>query len=276
MSLVLYHHGGSTCAAKVRFCLALKQIDWHGEYLDILKGDQFKPEYLKLNPKAVVPTLVHDGHVIVESTVINDYLEDVFTDISLTPNTAIERARMRLWLKALDEYIHPNFAEVNFSSCLRVVLLRGTEEEVHTFLESTPPDSITPQWHDRKKELVRKGFDTPGIDHTYGIFNKHLVNMEKALSQHEWLAGETLSLADVGLAPYIRWLSMLNMDEWWEADKPHVTQWLNRIKAMPAFQSSVTEWIPDEIQADFGNIGTETWPGVKNVLYQSGVSFPKF
>ena len=69
--LALYHHGSSVCAAKVRFALGEKGLDWKGTYLDILKGDQFAPEYLKLNPKGVVPTLVHDGNVVVESTVIN-------------------------------------------------------------------------------------------------------------------------------------------------------------------------------------------------------------
>jgi glutathione S-transferase len=49
------------CAAKVRFALAEKGVAWDGRYLDILKGDQFDPDYVKLNPKAVVPTLVHNG-----------------------------------------------------------------------------------------------------------------------------------------------------------------------------------------------------------------------
>ena len=62
--ITLYHHGSSVCAAKVRFALGEKGIPWEGHYIDILKGDQFAPEYLKLNPKAVVPTLVHDGRVI--------------------------------------------------------------------------------------------------------------------------------------------------------------------------------------------------------------------
>jgi ganglioside-induced differentiation-associated protein 1 len=60
----LYHHGSSVCAAKVRLVLAEKGIDWTGHYVDILKGEQFDPAYLKLNPKAVVPTLVHDGFVL--------------------------------------------------------------------------------------------------------------------------------------------------------------------------------------------------------------------
>ena len=105
----LYHHGSSVCAAKVRFALGEKNLAWHGHYVDILKGDQFAPEYQKLNPKAVVPTLVHDGNVIVELTVINEYLDDTFPDEPLKPKSPVERAEMRVWTKAVDE---------NSASCL--------------------------------------------------------------------------------------------------------------------------------------------------------------
>ena len=64
--ITLYHHGSSVCAAKVRLVLAEKSVPWDGIYVDILRGDQFDPGYVKLNPKAVVPTLLHDGKVIVE------------------------------------------------------------------------------------------------------------------------------------------------------------------------------------------------------------------
>ena len=49
----------------------------------MLAVDQFDPAYLKLNPKAVVPTIVHDGIVVTESTVIGEYLEDVFPDADM-------------------------------------------------------------------------------------------------------------------------------------------------------------------------------------------------
>ncbi|MGE3936059.1 MAG: glutathione S-transferase family protein, partial [Rhodospirillaceae bacterium] len=76
--LELYHSGTSVCAAKVRLALAEKQVAWTGHYLDILVGEQFAPAYLKLNPKAVVPTLLHDGFVVRESTVINEYIDETF------------------------------------------------------------------------------------------------------------------------------------------------------------------------------------------------------
>ena len=93
--LHLYHHGSSVCAAKVRLALAEKGLPWQGTYLDILKGDQFDPEYVKLNPKAVVPTLVHDGKIVTESTLICEYLDDVFPEPSLRPADPYARWQMR-------------------------------------------------------------------------------------------------------------------------------------------------------------------------------------
>ena len=104
--LELYHHGSSVCAAKVRFYLAEKDLPWEGHYIDILKGEQFAPEYIKLNPKAVVPTLLHNGTVIRDSTNICEYLDDAYPEPSLKPEAAFERARMRQWTKRLDEIIH--------------------------------------------------------------------------------------------------------------------------------------------------------------------------
>src|SRR5262249_51600609 len=105
--ITLYHHGSSVCAGKVRLVLAEKGVPWEGIYVDILRGDQFDPAYVKLNPKAVVPTLIHDGKVIIESSVICEYLDEVFPAPSLKPAAPERRAAMRLWTKAVDEYLHP-------------------------------------------------------------------------------------------------------------------------------------------------------------------------
>ena len=88
--LVLYHNDMSTCAQKVRATLAEKDLAWDGHELNLRTGDQHKPQFLKLNPRGVVPVLVHDGNVIIESNIIMEYLEDAFPDTKrLMPKSAL-------------------------------------------------------------------------------------------------------------------------------------------------------------------------------------------
>ena len=75
--LELYHSGLTACSKKTRLCLREKGLDYVSHYIDLSRFEQHTPEYLALNPNGLVPTLVHDGAVIIESTVINEYLEDV-------------------------------------------------------------------------------------------------------------------------------------------------------------------------------------------------------
>ena len=82
----LYHHGSYVCAAKVRFAMDQKGIEWDGIYIDILKGEQFNPDYLKLNPKGIVPTLVHNDTVILDSTVICEYLDQIVPEDPMLPS----------------------------------------------------------------------------------------------------------------------------------------------------------------------------------------------
>ena len=113
--LELYHHGSSVCAAKVRFALAEKGVGVdQSHYIDILAGEQFTDEYRAINPKAVVPSLVHDGKILNESTVICEYIDDEFSGPDLIPSDAYGRAQMRMWTKAVDEQLHPACGELTF------------------------------------------------------------------------------------------------------------------------------------------------------------------
>ena len=263
--ITLYHHGSSVCAAKARFAVNEKGIPWTGVYLDILKGDQFDPEYMKLNPKAVVPTLVHDGKVIVESTVIAEYIDEAFPTPSLSPSTPFGRAKMRLWTKAVDEDVHPACGEVTFVSCHRHILMRLPPADLQQFLDSTPPLSVTPQWHERKKQLVKLGFQTPGVAEKFRLYDRYLEKMEEALTEGAWLAGDTFSLADVGMAPYVNRLDMLGMSEMW-ARRPRVTGWFERLKARPTFKPTFLHECPPDLTRDLLTFGSQSWPEARALL----------
>lgn len=266
--LELYHHGSSVCAAKVRFALAEKGVvadKMH--YIDILKGEQFEPDYLKINPKAVVPSLVHNNHIINESTVICEYVNDAFDGPDLVPEDPLARARMRMWEKAVDERLHPACGELTFVSCHRHIVMRLGEEKLREFLTSTPDESVTSSWKERKKEIVRLGFEAPGIEDTIRMYDSYLFKMEDDLKKHQWLAGDTFSLADVALAPYVNRLDMLSMSGMWTDGRlPRVAAWFDRIKAMESFAPTFLDWCPENLTNDLRTFGEQSWPDIKRII----------
>ena len=266
----LYHHGSSVCAAKVRLVLAEKSLEWNGHYVDILKGEQFTPDYIKLNPKAVVPTLIHDGVPILESTVICEYLDETFPDPPLKPSTARERAEMRLWTKAVDEVLHPMCGEITFAACHRHIVARLGPEGVAKFLASTPPISVTTGWHDRKKIIVMEGLKAPGVDRAFRLYDSFLQKMEDTLHDSPWLASSTYSLADIGLTPYVTRLDMMGMSEMWTARRPKLTAWFERVKARPSYKPQLRDWCPPDLTNDLATFGAQSWPEVRQIL-QSGL-----
>ena len=103
MTFKLYNAPQSTCSQRVRFVLNAKHLPFAEVRLNLLEGDQLKPEYLKLNPNGVVPTLDHDGAIIIDSTVIAEYLDEISPDDSFTPEDPVARAHMRTLMHFIDE-----------------------------------------------------------------------------------------------------------------------------------------------------------------------------
>ena len=79
--LELYHNDMSSCSQKVRLTLEEKNLTWKGHHMNLRKGETRSKEYIaKLNKNGVVPTLVYGSDIIIESTVIMEYLEDQFPE----------------------------------------------------------------------------------------------------------------------------------------------------------------------------------------------------
>ena len=260
--LELYHHGSSVCVCKVRLVLEHKGLEWIGHYVDIHKSEQFDPEYMKLNPKAVVPTLVHDGKVVCESTVIMEYLNDIHPEQSLIPEDPYLRTKMRIWTKGVDENVHPACAVVTFSSVLRYRVMRKSDEELEEFLNAMPE----PLKRERKRAAVLKGYDAPESQEGLLIHRNYLDKMEKTLQEGDWLIGEQYSLADVAMTPYVNRLDMIKLYELFMKDRPHVHAWFQRIKSMPNFEPAINKWMPQDLTDDFSNFGQQSVSDAKRVL----------
>lgn len=269
MTFRLYHHGSSVCAAKVRFALEEKGLDWDGVYIDILKGEQFKPDYLEINPKAVVPTLIHDDLVIPDSTVIIEYLDHLAPSTTLHPVDPWERAQARYWTKAVDEDLHPACGVVTFACSHRhTVLEKLGPEGVKRFLASTPQLSVTSDWKRQKDVITRLGFEAPGVAEKIQLYDSYLHKMEDTLEGGNcWLVGNSFSVADITMAPYVNRLAMMSMQGMWERGRlPNVETWFARIGERSCFTRSLIDWIPLDLANDLGRNGAKSWPEVAKIL----------
>ena len=268
VSFTLYHHGSSVYAAKVRFAMAEKGIEWEGGYIDILKGEQFEPDYLKLNPKGVVPTLVHDDLVLPDSTVIIEYLDQIAPDTSVHPTDPWERAQVRYWTKAVDEDLHPACGTVTFVCSHRHTVLKNLGPEgTEKFMASTPKLSVTSNWKEQKEAFIRYGFDAPGAEEKIRLYDTYLQKMETALDGNDWLVGDKFSIADISLAPYVNRLAMMSMRGLWEDGRlPNVEKWFARIEGMATFKRALIDWVPDDLTNDLRENGAKSWPEVAKIL----------
>ena len=265
--LELYHHGSSVCAAKVRLYLAEKQLPWEGHYIDILKGEQFTPEYKKINPKSVVPSLVDDGTVVRESTNICEYLDDAFPDNPVRPDDPLERAEVRYWTKAVDEELHPACGALTFMSSHRHTIRGLGERRLKEFLDSTPRYSVSSSWHEKKKAYVRHGFEAPGGTEMVKLYDDYLRKMDEALQDSPWLVGNRFTFADIAMTPYVMRLDMMSMQGMWTNGRlPNVERWLAAIKARPSFQPAIWDWMPEQLTHDLKTNGAKSWPEVAAIL----------
>jgi glutathione S-transferase len=266
--LELYHNYTSVCAAKVRFALEEKGLEWTGRYVDIFSGEQHKPEYLKLNPLGVVPTLVCDGDPdpIIESNIINEYLDDAYPQIPVRPADAGARAHMRLWTKQLDDSVHNATGVVSYSIAYRFLQLSKPREEVEKILQGIP----SPERRERNRDLIYKGIDSRFFVGALKRFERLLADLEETLSQKTWLAGKEFSLADIGYAPYLTRLERLQLTPMWDK-RPKTADWFNRIKSRGAYQRAIADCYnkaPTHKKL-LEEKGTEFWPRVKTILQQN-------
>lgn len=231
--LELYHEWNSVHSFKVRMMLAEKGLAWVDHTVELLRFEHLRPEYLKLNPDGAVPMLVHDGNVVLESSVICEYLDDAFPEPPLRPAAPLERARMRVWLKFHDDVVHAAVHKASFQLFYRPYLVQlgrpAVEEQVR---------------HHPKSEKARKFIEGATGELDYRVVRDSLVQfrsiairMEEGLAGGPWLAGESFSLADVALAPFLERVENLGMQFVWD-DLARMRGWMERVKARPSFARS--------------------------------------
>ena len=176
--LELYDFNNSVCAQKVRMTLAEKGLDWTEREVDLFRLEQYDPKYLAFNPKGVVPTLVHDGTPVIESTLICEYLDDVFPDPPLRPSGPVELSAMRVWAKTVDEGLHAGITAISFSAMFRE-RMRGMTDEQRARRWRNIGD---PARSDRDRSVYEHGVDSPYVYNAIAAYESAFEKLEKTFA----------------------------------------------------------------------------------------------
>jgi glutathione S-transferase len=251
MTYRLYNAPQSTCSQRVRFVLNAKGLAFDEVRLNLLEGDQLKPDYLKLNPNGVVPTLDHDGAIVIDSTVITEYLDEVSPAGGFTPDNPIERARMRALMHFIDEMPAPAVRVPTFNLAFLPSFQKMSREAFIAMAESKP----------MRREFMltmgQTGFPQQEMDAALDRLRRTYLRMEAEIAKSggPWLMGKSISLADVAVMPALVRMDDLRMSKQWQ-DLPGVTRWYDAIRAQPAFKPTYYH----------GSLLSERFPHLKETL----------
>lgn len=254
MPYTLYNAPQSTCSQRVRFVLNAKKLPFAEVKLNLLEGDQLKPDYLKLNPNGVVPTLDHGGAIIIDSTVITEYLDEVEPAVSFTPDDPVKRARMRALMHFIDEMPAASVRVPTFNLAFLPKFQAMSREDFVAMAESKP----------LRREFMltmgQTGFPESDMDAALARLRRSYERMdaEIAKSGGPWLLGEEVTLADVAAMPALVRMHDLGMPDW--QDLPRVVTWFDNIRAQPAFQPT---YYP-------GSLLSERFPHLREKLANKG------
>ena len=258
--IALYHYPSSPCAAKVRAVLTEKALPWESKVVNIAEKENLTPEYLKLHPKGVVPALVDAGQVVIESTIIMEYLDTQYSPDSLKPEGAYAQAQMRKWTKWVDETLHPNWPGIAWTVLIRPSWLKKTRHEIDGLLGKL----IDPARRERQTRLLKLGYESPDFIASIKTLDKTLADMEEALAGRDWLVGGKPTLADLAVLPYVISAEKFGLGMMYDDGRPGVRDWLARWRRTPTYEITMPWQLSAELRDEAQRHGREAWSRIRN------------
>jgi glutathione S-transferase len=233
--LHLYHANRSNCSARVRLLFEEKGLDWTSHHIDLGTKENISEEYFGINPKGVVPALVHDGTVVTESNDILLYLEEKYPEPGFRAVADEHQSYIDYWLKVSGELHLPGIKTFQYFK-MNAALMEKSEEEAARYAKlQKDPEMLA--FHGKHSD--GNNFSEADADAAIALLNENFVKMEQAISEGGWLVGATYTLADISWSPTITTLTGGGFDF---TDYPNIQDWYERIRQRPQFEKAVIEW----------------------------------
>src|SRR5277367_1349683 len=234
------HFMGSSCSQKLRIFLNLKGIKWESHIVDLFNNENFGAWFLGINPRGLVPVLVHDGAVHIESNDIIQYLEKTFPTPRLIP--ADHKNEVANLLKH-EEDLHLDLRTLSFRF---VFAPPGPPKPAESLKSYAANGAGTVQGKkDREKEIqiefweraAREGFTDDSARASAQKFRAAFDALDKRLEQHPYLMGDTLSVLDIAWFIYAHRLSLAGYPL--ARLHPRVGAWADKLHARPEFAKEI-------------------------------------
>jgi glutathione S-transferase len=235
MALKYYHAEPAANSLKSMIPLFEKALPFESVYVDLHKFEQHSGWFVAINPEGQVPVLDHDGVIVTHTTVINEYLEDVFPDVPLRPRDPVGAARMRYWNKFVDEHVTNHVSMHGWHRMVGIIARSVESGQFEQLLERIPlPDQ-------RRKWLnARSGFSEGDLANASAKIEYAVDKVEAQLALTPWLAGEDYTLADINFYCHCGMMVERMFPEMMIAERaPRLVAWRERMTARPAVRAAL-------------------------------------
>jgi len=227
-------------SGKAFLTLLEKNVDFVRREVQFLEFEQHSPEYLKVNPKGQVPTLIHNNRVITESTPMGEYIDEAFPGPSLIPADPLARWRMRCWSHYLDIDFGPALSMIAWSRFIGPMMRAHHPDKVQAFIDSVPTPERKIAW----QTAIRGTFTDDQLSESARRLERGARKVETALTGRPWLAGASYSLADINLLNFFGSMPTFLPQVVNATVSPRTMAWLQKMAERPAVKRMRAESKP--------------------------------
>jgi len=241
--LHLWHSGLSSCSQRVRITLAEKGLDWQSHPVDLSRMEHATPQYQAINPKGLVPALVDNGVLLIESCDIIEYLDQTYAEPALQPDNAATQAEMKRWLDSAAA------AQADLKILSHEFLFRYKGTMTAQELERFSRDHQNPDLVAFKRVYQStEGFGRETLDGAVTRTDEGFYKLNAGLAGQAWLLGRSLTLADIAWMPNVHRMDLMG----WPLERyAHILSWFEQVKSRLSFQSGLVDWEPEGIRSTF-------------------------
>jgi glutathione S-transferase len=232
--LHLFHFRQSNCSQRVRLVLCEKGLDWTSHHINLSKDQHLSADFRALNPKGVVPVLVHDGETITESNDIISYIDASFPQVPMQPEDATDVSFVTATLAASSQ-IQSALKLLSHEFLFKPVR-RMKPDQLRAFAMTHPDPTLVQFMQDFSSKA---GFGEGRISDAVGQMISAFSDLEHRLSNSLWLSGSKYGLADISWIVNVHRVAHIGLPL---KPFPALAGWYQRNLERPNFVAAVSAY----------------------------------